>query len=60
MVEKETITGRDICLLLYDQKVLKMNRNSYQSLKAGTTSPFAFQHFGHGLLILSNCTLSVT
>lgn len=66
MVEKETITGRDICLLLYDQKVLKMNRNSYQSLKAGTTSPFAFLkakirslEISPGELGLTPCSCSV-
>ncbi len=66
MIEKETITGRDICLLLYDQKVLKMNRNSYQSLKAGTTSPFAFLkskirslEISSGELGLTPCSCSV-
>lgn len=42
MVENETITGREICLLLYDQGILKKNSATYAKLNAGTISPFNF------------------
>ncbi len=42
MVDMEAITGREICLLLYDQGVLKKNTESYANLNAGSISPFHF------------------
>lgn len=42
MVEDGTITGREICLLLYDQGVLKKNATTYAKLKAGTMSSYNF------------------
>lgn len=42
MVDKGRISGRQICLLLYDQKVLKKNRNAYARLQTGMTQPYDF------------------
>ena len=42
MVEEGTISGREICLLLYDQGVLKKNATTYAKLKAGMVSPYNF------------------
>lgn len=42
MVENGSISGREICLLLYDQKVLKMNNTTYAKLRTGMISPFNF------------------
>lgn len=42
MVEKDRISGREICLLLYDQKVLKKNNSTYARLQTGTISPYGF------------------
>lgn len=42
MVDSGTITGRELCLLLFDQKVLKKNANTYSQLNAGILSPFRF------------------
>lgn len=42
MVEKGTISGREICLLLYDQKVLKKNNTTYTKLQTGMISPYDF------------------
>lgn len=42
MVDKDRITGREICLLLYDQGVLKKNKSTYSRLQAGTISPYSF------------------
>ena len=35
MVNRGSITGREICMLLYDQKVLKMNKNTYANCAQG-------------------------
>lgn len=42
MVENGSISGREICLLLYDQKVLKMNNATYAKLRTGMISPYNF------------------
>lgn len=42
MVESGRITGVQICLLLYDQKVLKMNRTTYAKLQTSMISPYDF------------------
>ena len=42
MVDRGTLTGTEICLLLYDQEVLKKDRNTYNKLLAGMISPYNF------------------
>lgn len=42
MVENGSISGREICLLLYDQKYFKMNKTTYARLRTGMVSPFNF------------------
>lgn len=42
MVSQDIISGRQICLLLYDQKVLKKNQSSYTNLDTGRVSPYNF------------------
>lgn len=42
MVENGSISGREICLLLYDQKYFKMNKTTYARLRTGMESPFNF------------------
>lgn len=42
MVSQNIISGRQICMLLYDQKVLKKNRGAYANLSAGTISAYSF------------------
>ncbi len=42
MVSNDEISGREICLLLFDQDVLKMNTTTYQEIEAGMTSPYSF------------------
>lgn len=42
MVENGRISGAQICCLLYDQKVLKMNKNTYVKLKTGMIKPYSF------------------
>lgn len=42
MVEQGYITGTDICLLLFDQGVIKKNPTTYAKLNAGMISPFNF------------------
>lgn len=66
MVDKETITGREICLLLYDQGILKKNRTTYAKLNAGTISPYTFLkakirslEISPGELGLTPCSCSV-
>lgn len=42
MVDRGDISGREICLLLYDQKVLKKNKTTYTKLQTGMISPYNF------------------
>lgn len=42
MVDKGEISGRQICMLLYDQKVLKKNNNMYAKLRTGMVSAYSF------------------
>lgn len=42
MVNNETISGREICMLLYDQGVLKKNQTTYARLQSGMIAPFSF------------------
>lgn len=66
MVDKGTITGREICLLLYDQGILKKNQETYAKLNAGTVSPYSFLkskirslEISPGELGLTPCSCSV-
>lgn len=36
------ITGKEICLLLFDQNVLKYDKDAVNSLQRGSTSPYSF------------------
>lgn len=42
MVEDGTISGREICLLLFDQGVLKKNATVYAKIRTGMISPYNF------------------
>lgn len=42
MVDKGTLSGRQICLLLFDQNVLKKNDTVYAKIRTGMISPFSF------------------
>lgn len=66
MVDKGTITGREICLLLYDQGILKKNNTTYANLNTGTVSPYSFLkskirslEISPGELGLTPCSCSV-
>lgn len=66
MVEKGTITGRQICMLLYDQGILKKNTTAYAKLNTGMTAPYDFLRskirsleISPGELGLTPCSCSV-
>jgi penicillin-binding protein 2 len=42
MVENGSISGRQICLLLFDQNVLKKNKTTYVKIQTGMISPYSF------------------
>lgn len=42
LIHQGTLSGRDCCLLLFDQGDIKYNANEYESLKHGITSPYSF------------------
>ncbi|MCH5252142.1 MAG: hypothetical protein J1F22_04135 [Lachnospiraceae bacterium] len=42
MVDTGVISGREICMLLYDQKVLKKNKTTYDKLRTGMIAPYSF------------------
>lgn len=42
LIDSEKITGRELCIALYDQKVLKMDDTEYANLKSGSTSAYSF------------------
>ncbi|MGN1166810.1 MAG: penicillin-binding transpeptidase domain-containing protein [Lachnospiraceae bacterium] len=42
MIKKGSITGRQICLMLYEQKVLKYDEDQYNRLKAGSLGAYDF------------------
>ena len=42
MVDRGSIYGREICMLLYDQKVLKKNKTTYDKLRTGMIAPYSF------------------
>lgn len=66
MVDKGTITGREISMLLYDQGILKKDDTTYAKLKAGMLDPFNFLkskirslEISPGELGLTPCSCSV-
>lgn len=60
MVEKGTISGREVCLLLYDQGILKMNKTTYAKLRTGMISPFSFMKSKIRSLTISPGELGLT
>ena len=42
MIKDETISGREICLILFEQGILEYNEDQYNSLLSGSTNPFDF------------------
>ena len=65
MIKDETISGREICLILFEQGILEYNEAQYNSLLSGNTNPFDFicEKIGNleitpGQLGLEPCTAS--
>ena len=42
LINLGTITGNQVCLLLFDQNILNFDENMYQKLSNGTYSPYSF------------------
>ncbi|MEE0418552.1 MAG: penicillin-binding transpeptidase domain-containing protein [Lachnospiraceae bacterium] len=42
MIQNETISGAEVCLLLFDQGVLEMNEEDYNQLSSGGVSAYDF------------------
>lgn len=42
MVEKNEITGKQLCLLLFDQGVLDFDNTAYEKLESGSLKPYDF------------------
>ena len=42
MIQNYQISGKDICLLLFDQGILKMNKEDYSALENGAVSAYDF------------------
>lgn len=42
LVHQKELSGKDCCLLLFDQGDIKYNAEEYEQLKAGVTSPYSF------------------
>ena len=42
MIQNYQISGKDICLLLFDQGILKMNEEDYSALENGAVSAYDF------------------
>lgn len=42
LIHHQELSGRDCCLLLFDQGDIKYNAKEYESLKLGLTSPYSF------------------
>ena len=42
LIKKGTVTGRQICLMLYEQKILKYNEDQYNRLKSGSLGAYDF------------------
>lgn len=61
-----TLSGKDLCLLLYDQEVLKYNENDYNKLAYGTVTAYQFVmgkmrnlEITPGMLALEPCSGSI-
>lgn len=44
MIESGTLSATDVCLMLFDQGVIKMNEEDYNSLASGSLTAFDFVH----------------
>ena len=42
MVNDDQISGREVCLLLYDQDIIKKNDRTYAEIESGERSPYSF------------------
>lgn len=42
LIKKGTVTGRQICLMLYEQKILKYDEDQYNRLKSGSLGAYDF------------------
>lgn len=42
LILDKVVTGRQLCIILYDQSVLKMDNNLYNRLHSGSIAPFDF------------------
>lgn len=42
MIKDSTITGREVCLMLYEQQILKYDEKQYQAVKAGSVGAYDF------------------
>jgi len=42
MIKEESLSGRAVCLLLFDQGILAMNQDEYRQLEDGTLSAYSF------------------
>lgn len=42
LIHQQELSGRDCCLLLFDQGDIKYNAKEYDNLKLGLTSPYSF------------------
>lgn len=42
MIKEGSISGTEICLLLFDQGILEMNEEDYNALQAGSVNPYDF------------------
>ena len=61
-----TLTGREVCLLLYDQGIIEYNANDYNKLSSGSTSAYSFVlnkletlEITPGMLALEPCSGSI-
>lgn len=67
LIETGKISGKEICLLLYDQNVLEFDANTYNRLSAGTYSAYDFMinqiksiNITPAQIALTPCSASVT
>lgn len=42
MIKDSSITGREICLMLYEQQILKYDEKQYQAVKSGSVGAYDF------------------
>ncbi len=42
MIDSNMVTGREVCLLIYEQGIIKMNEDEYNSVKRGAYNPCMF------------------